>query len=119
MALDQERRDRLRSELESERRQHMELLDEYSADPYGDEVKDLDIGNEGFADSAQATEERSELLGKIDAARTRVRLIDTALEQMDEGTYGVCELCGDDIQVARLEVRPLSVRCVECAAKTG
>jgi DnaK suppressor protein len=117
MALDQKTTDRLRSQLETERSQHLELLKEHSADPYGDEVKELRVGNEGFADSAQATEERSELLAQIDVARTRVRQIDSALEQMDEGSYGICELCGSDIPAARLEVRPLSVRCVQCAAK--
>ncbi|MBW3620464.1 MAG: TraR/DksA family transcriptional regulator, partial [Actinobacteria bacterium] len=107
----------LRSQLEGERAQHIELLDGYGADPYSDEVRNLDTGNDGFADSAQATEERSELLGQIDVARTRVQQIDTALEQMDEGTYGICEDCGDPIQDARLEIRPLSVKCVDCAAK--
>jgi DnaK suppressor protein len=117
--MDQATTERLRAQLADERAQHMELLDEYGADPYGDEVKYLNTGNDGFADSAQATEERSELLGRIDSARNRVHLIDTALEQMDEGTYGICEDCGDPIKPARLEVRPLSVKCVECAAKAS
>lgn len=115
--MDQETRERLQNALKDERAQHMELLDEYEADPYGDEVKNLDIGNDGFADSAQATEERSELLGQIDAARHRVQQVDAALEQIAEGTYGICQDCGKDIQLARLEIRPLSVKCVECASK--
>lgn len=115
--MEQQTLDRLRRELEEERAQHLELLDDYGADPYGDEVKDLQIGNDGFADSAQATEERSELLGQIDVARRRVQQIDQALEQMDEGTYGICERCGEPIQPERLEVRPLSVRCIDCASK--
>jgi DnaK suppressor protein len=115
--MDQSTLNEVREKLQAEREQHIELLDEYGADPYSDEVKNLDIGNDGFADSAQATEERSELLGQIDVARHRVQQIDNALEQMDEGTYGICELCGDEIQPARLEVRPLSVRCIDCASK--
>lgn len=117
--MDQATLGELRAQLEGEREQHISLLEEYGADPYSDEVKDLDTGNEGFADSAQATEERSELLGQIDASRHRIQLIDTALSQMDEGSYGVCEACGETIQPARLEVRPLSVKCVECAAKAS
>jgi DnaK suppressor protein len=117
--MDQATLDELRSQLEDERRQHIELLDEHGADPYSDEVKDLNVGNDGFADSAQATEERSELLGQIDASRHRVQQIDLALGQMDEGTYGICEDCGQPIQPERLEVRPLSVKCVECASKAG
>lgn len=116
--MDTETLDKLRDSLEQERQQHMDLLEEHGADPYHEEVKDLDVGNEGFADSGQATEQRSELLGQLDSARQRVRQIDQALEEMEEGTYGICSDCGEDIQPARLEVRPLSVKCVDCASKS-
>ncbi len=39
-----------------------------------------------------------------------------ALEKLDEGTYGVCDNCGQPIAKARLEAMPDSVRCVACAA---
>ena len=107
----------LRSQLEDEREQHVEFLTEHGADPYGEAVKDLNVGNEGFADSGQATEERAELLSQIDQSRNRVHQIDDALERMDAGTYGICTNCGKPIQAARLEVRPLSVTCVDCASK--
>ena len=104
-----------RSDLEAERSGHVEFLAEHGADPYGEDVRDLKIDGEGFADAAQATEERAELLGQIEAARRRVRLIDEALERIEEGRYGTCVACGEPIPEARLEVRPLSVRCVGCA----
>lgn len=107
----------LREELERERRQHVELLEEHGAEIYGDRVKTLDVGNDGFADSGQATEERNEVLVHIEQARQRTHLIDEALARMDEGTYGTCADCGATISPARLEVRPLSVRCVDCAAR--
>jgi DnaK suppressor protein len=106
----------LRAELQEDRATQVGFLREHGADLYGDEVKDMHVGNDGFADAAQATEERSELLGQIEAARDRLQLIDDALAKMDEGTYGVCASCGSAITPARLEVRPLSVRCVDCAA---
>ncbi len=108
---------RLREELTEERDQHVEFLDEHGADPYGERVKNLDVGNDGFADSGQATEERSELLSQIDQARTRVQQVDEALARMDDGTYGLCSTCGQPIQEERLEVRPLSVTCVDCASR--
>ena len=104
-----------RSELEAERSGHVAFLAEHGADPHSDDVRDLKVDAEGFADAAQATGERAELLGQIEAARRRVRLIDEALERMDEGSYGSCVGCGEPIPDARLEVRPLSVRCVGCA----
>lgn len=107
----------LRTQLEDERQSHIAMLEDHGADAYGDAVKNLNVGNDGFADSGQATEERAELLAAIDQARNRVHQIDEALERMDEGTYGVCTNCGQPIQAARLEVRPLSVTCVDCASK--
>jgi RNA polymerase-binding transcription factor DksA len=106
----------LRTQLEDERGQHLEFLDEHGAPPYGEVVKTLDVGNDGFADSGQATEERAELLSNIDQSRTRVHQIDAALARMDEGNYGLCRVCGEPIQPERLEVRPLSVTCVEHAS---
>lgn len=107
----------LRTQLEEERASHMELLEEHGADPYGEAVKNLNVGNDGFADSGQATEERAELLAAINQARNRVHQIDEAIERMDAGSYGVCSNCGQQIQPARLEVRPLSVTCVDCASQ--
>ena len=108
---------RLRTELTEERSQHVEFLEGHGADPYGDTVTNLDVGNDGFADSGQATEERGELLAQIEQARVRVHQVDEALERMDDGSYGICGECGREIDPGRLEVRPLSVTCVDCAAR--
>lgn len=43
--------------------------------------------------------------------------IDTALERIDAGTYGVCASCGTEIPRERLEARPSSLMCVACAGK--
>ena len=38
-----------------------------------------------------------------------------ALRALDDGTYGRCQSCGQDIGEGRLEARPASTRCVRCA----
>lgn len=48
-----------------------------------------------------------------DAERTR---LDAALRRMDEGEYGWCDDCGDDIALARLQLDPAATRCVSCAS---
>ena len=106
---------RLREELEDDRQQQLAMLTESGADPYSDAVANLG-SDEGFADSAQATASRSETLALIDQARTRLQQIDAALQRMDDRTYGVCERCGRRIDAERLEARPLSTLCVDCAA---
>ncbi len=115
--MDADALDELRDQMLADREQQVALLDEHGADLHSDTVKDIGVSSSGFSDAGQQAEERSEVLGNIETARTRVHQIDIALERMEEGTYGVCVDCGNEIPRARLEVRPLSVRCVECAAK--
>lgn len=45
----------------------------------------------------------------------RLRLIDAALKRIDEGDYGCCLSCGDDIPEKRLAFDPAATRCVDCA----
>jgi DnaK suppressor protein len=59
--------------------------------------------------------ERAQLTAVLDAARRHLADIDDALGRLDAGTYGMCEVCGGPIPVARLEVRPFARTCVGCA----
>lgn len=43
-----------------------------------------------------------------------VEKIATALSRIEEGTYGRCESCGNEIPVARLEAKPSASLCVNC-----
>ncbi len=45
----------------------------------------------------------------------QLAVVDRAIEKLDDGTYGTCDVCGDDIPAGRLEVQPWAVRCVRCA----
>ncbi len=40
--------------------------------------------------------------------------VDEALRRISEGTYGVCEMCGRSIPVARLQALPSASMCVQC-----
>lgn len=42
-----------------------------------------------------------------------LRDIDSALRRMDDGSYGTCDECGQDIGFPRLEVQPTATRCIE------
>jgi len=43
-----------------------------------------------------------------------LREIDDALARIANGTYGICESCGEPIPLARLEVIPYARRCMKC-----
>lgn len=43
-----------------------------------------------------------------------VKQIDRTLEHLKEGTYGICEYCGEEISIERLKVMPFAIRCTDC-----
>jgi DnaK suppressor protein len=52
--------------------------------------------------------------GLIDRAEFRLKAIDHALSRLEGGRYGICEDCGEDIPVERLNVLPFAACCVSC-----
>ncbi|MGH2734204.1 MAG: TraR/DksA family transcriptional regulator [Actinomycetota bacterium] len=108
----------LRVQLEEELASVEHQLQEYGATPDRDRGMTVDT-DEGFADSAAATTERSEILSMIDQLQNSHAGITGALRRMDEGTYGKCERCGRDIPFERLEARPVARLCVSCQQTVG
>lgn len=43
-----------------------------------------------------------------------IKKIQAALERLEENTYGICESCGEDISLKRLEARPVTTKCITC-----
>ncbi|OGR22251.1 MAG: RNA polymerase-binding protein DksA [Desulfobacterales bacterium RIFOXYA12_FULL_46_15] len=46
-----------------------------------------------------------------------IKKIKAALERIGDGTYGICETCGEDISIKRLMARPVTSKCIECKEK--
>jgi RNA polymerase-binding transcription factor len=53
-------------------------------------------------------------LAEIDRDADELRRIDGALVRINEGSYGFCESCGQEIPEARLQAEPTALRCVKC-----
>jgi DnaK suppressor protein len=53
-------------------------------------------------------------LRKLSSHRETLLKIDEALRKLKEGTYGICEDCGDDISENRLKVMPFAIYCRDC-----
>ncbi|MDA3789009.1 MAG: TraR/DksA C4-type zinc finger protein [Desulfobacula sp.] len=43
-----------------------------------------------------------------------IKKIWQALERIEEKSYGICESCGEDISIKRLEARPVTTKCIYC-----
>lgn len=108
---DQQSRTDLRAQLESERLQLVERIRELSPDSEAGLEFD-----ENFADSAQVAAEQGETQALAASLRDQLDEVDRALRKMDEGTYGLCERCGGEIEQARLEAMPATPYCRNCAA---
>ncbi|HEY5974828.1 MAG TPA: TraR/DksA C4-type zinc finger protein [Geobacteraceae bacterium] len=67
-------------------------------------------------DQASNERDRELLLLLGDREREKVRSIDEALLRIDDGEYGVCEECEEDIPLGRLKVMPFARHCVKCKA---
>jgi RNA polymerase-binding transcription factor DksA len=63
--------------------------------------------------------ERSQLSALIERARNHLLRIDAAAARLQEGRYGICEVCGSAIPAARLEARPTARTCVGHAESDG
>ncbi len=65
-------------------------------------------------DRAAMESDRNFLLRIRDRERKLISKIREALNRIDEGTYGICESCGEDISEQRLKARPVTTLCIDC-----
>lgn len=65
-------------------------------------------------DRATHETDRNFLLRVKDRERKLITKINEALKRIDDGLFGICELCGEYISEKRLEVRPVTTCCIEC-----
>lgn len=65
-------------------------------------------------DRATVESGRSFELRIRDRERKLLSKIEEAINRIDEGTFGVCEDCGEDIGLKRLDARPVTTLCIDC-----
>jgi len=68
-------------------------------------------------DSAERAQEREndEVVDAIgNETALSIRVIQAALGRIENGTYGLCENCGESIDQARLKAIPEATRCLDC-----
>jgi len=68
-------------------------------------------------DRAAMEADRNFLLRIRDRERKLIVKIREAIDRIDKGTYGICDVCGEDISVKRLKARPVTTQCIECKTK--
>jgi len=107
--MDQNKQEHFKSVLQEEMRV---LLEEA-----GKTVSEMTADNTNFPDpNDRATQEsdRNFELRIRDRERRLLNKIREALERIEDGSFGVCELCGEEISEARLKARPVTTLCIDC-----
>ncbi len=74
-------------------------------------------GIQDIGDEAANIYNKQVLLSLNENERTRLQEVDESLDRIENGTYGICEECGEPIGLKRLEVRPVAKYCVPCKTK--
>jgi DnaK suppressor protein len=94
-------------------RLRQEVLREVRA--MGDASRQLDTDDvPDLGDMSTRSYDRDVLYNLSEVQRQKIRDIDTALELLEQGDYGICVRCSEEIAPKRLEVRPFSRYCIEC-----
>lgn len=96
--------------LEKRKEELLEQAASVKEPVYAIEVEDLP----DEVDLASSESDQSMSIRLRGRERILLRKITKALQKIDEGTYGICESCGDDISVRRLEARPVTDLCIRC-----
>jgi DnaK suppressor protein len=67
-----------------------------------------------LGDQATAETDRNFMLRLRGREQRLLKKIDEAIERIDNGTFGICDDCGNEIAIKRLEARPVTTMCIEC-----
>ncbi len=73
----------------------------------------LDDGDWSIVDLAEDIN-----LKHLSSHRDDLQKLDEAIRKLNEGTYGICEDCGDEISEKRLNILPYAIYCIDCKEKS-
>ena len=83
-------------------------------------VSGMTVPKENFpdpTDRAALEADRNFMLRIRDRESKLIKKIKKTLERIENGTFGICETCGEDISIKRLKARPVTSQCIDCKSK--
>jgi len=112
MSLKQKKLDSFKADLLVRREQITSELHSVNAEFLDDEATYSDSIDQASVETAKSLNLRIKNKG-----RDALWEIQDALRRIEEGSFGECERCGDDISEARMRARPSAIYCVACQAE--
>jgi DnaK suppressor protein len=85
-----------------------------------DTVAGMTVEDESFpdpTDRASHESDRNFMLRIRDREHKLIKKIRAALDRIEDGTFGQCEMCEEEISIERLKARPVTTRCIKCKTK--
>lgn len=67
-----------------------------------------------LGDQASAEMDRNFMLRLRGREQRLLKKIDEAIERIDSGSFGICDVCGEEIDIKRLKARPVTNMCIAC-----
>ena len=111
---------RFKKRLEEEKERLEELIEEYERELEIARLTESSSDRSPDPGNAEASSMKLEYAKELSIEQNTLDLlgkVEHALERIEAGKYGNCEVCGKPIPVERLEVLPYATLCVEDAAK--
>ena len=107
------RQEKLRKMLRERKRKiladlHAEVFEKLGEENRGEFEHAMDSGDMSFIDLLQSVG-----IKIVDIRQEELIKMDEAERKLEEGTYGICEECGEEISEERLAAMPYAVRCTE------
>jgi DnaK suppressor protein len=113
-AMEKEKLEHYRKLLEERRAQLRESVTRSEED--GREVQEKDTAQD-IADLASGSYQKEFLFAQSSNDRNFLRMVEHALSCIEEGSYGECEMCGEEIGERRLDAVPWARYCIDCQEK--
>jgi RNA polymerase-binding transcription factor len=105
----------IRARLEQERTSLRNDIETLAIDNQAQQ-DDYGIGNHAADDATEVfTRERN--LALRSNTQDLLAQVETALQRLEEGTYGICARCGQEIAPERLEALPYASYCIKCQSE--
>lgn len=112
--------EKFQARLEAERARLLGLIEDYERELEDARLSESSSDRSPDPGNAEASSTKLEYAKELSIEQNTLDLlgkVERALERIDEGTYGTCEICGKSIPLTRLGVLPYATFCVDCARK--
>lgn len=106
----------LKLKLEKEKKKLEDELKKFASpteNPENFETKYEDFGDDRD-DNASEVEEYSDNIALENNLEMQLKEVNNSLEKIAKNTYGICENCGEEIDIERLKVYPAAKACIKC-----